>query len=182
MHIVDLAPSLSPSLYKLSKSPRKSKFHLKKWFRKRYLVNFLVVSLISLAFLWQISLHISIHNHRRYIRELLIHGGKRESSDSVNSIIFPDYKDQPKQSSEECSNGSEVSDCCCPRTCDRVHLNKQIANFKSSGLAFTCRKRINYLMSRYGESQRSACVKAVKEYPICGSNCNPDECHLHMKS
>jgi len=64
-------------------------------------------------------------------------------------------------------------DCGCPKTCSYVALSQKAAN-----LGFTCRERIEYLMSTHHNTHEEACFAASNgEVAACGSECNPDLCH-----
>jgi len=69
------------------------------------------------------------------------------------------------------SLSSNLLNCGCPITCDDTALAKRI-----SGLPFTCKERINYLVTRDGVSQSDACSAAAQEN-ACGSECDPDHCN-----
>jgi len=87
----------------------------------------------------------------------------------------------PKQCIEK--NGSVEYDedkdsslnCGCSSTCDAAALAKQ-----ADGLPFSCQERIEYLMTRYGDSQSKACSTAVQG-GACGLECLPDQSRAHRK-
>ena len=69
-------------------------------------------------------------------------------------------------------NSSTTLDCRCPRTCGPAALS-----YKAHELTYTCQDRINYLMTRYHNTQEDACFAAANEaIQACGSECNPDVC------
>jgi len=69
---------------------------------------------------------------------------------------------------------SQVSSCFCRETCTKGILDLEIPDF------FSCRKRINFLMEHYGDSERKACVAVATDIPQCGK-CNPDKCPVEIE-
>merc|ERR1719245_1958244 len=66
----------------------------------------------------------------------------------------------------KCNPGaSEVSDCCCPKTCTDEILDQYVG-------PFTCRERINFLIGNQKKSERSACTATAIQSEIC-EKCNP---------
>jgi len=82
----------------------------------------------------------------------------------------------PGAATQKCPAGNAVTNCCCPQTCSNAILSKSVTpDFK-----FTCRERINYLMSHYNTPEKHACVKTATQYPSCGA-CNPDKCPVPVE-
>jgi hypothetical protein len=65
---------------------------------------------------------------------------------------------------------SNAFTCGCQRTCDTIALLK-----RAPGKQFSCEKRIDFLMSRYGKNEIDACSGAV-ESEFCGKECDPVHC------
>jgi len=77
------------------------------------------------------------------------------------------------------TTGSKVSNCCCPETCNDALLDQAIGPYTKHGSpqgVFTCRMRMNFLMEEYGDSQRDACLQAIRSFPLCGNGCTPGNC------
>ena len=66
-------------------------------------------------------------------------------------------------------------DCGCPHTCDKQALDKRTAKL-------ICKKRIEYLMEKYKDSELEACAAASETTPFadsdlpCEIECHPEHC------
>ena len=114
--------------------------------------------------------------------------GKKQNDDSNNEEINVVIKTTADKSSEskdvnkesisspiqECDATGEVTDCCCPMTCTESIMEKSVG-------MFSCKKRIQWVMTTYALTLRDACVRVAQvEYPqVCGS-CDPDKCPVKV--
>lgn len=65
----------------------------------------------------------------------------------------------------------KTMNCGCVNTCNAAVLTK-----RSRGFPATCKDRIQYLMTRYGNSETEACSTAVQNN-ACGTECDPARCN-----
>ena len=73
----------------------------------------------------------------------------------------------------------QLSDCGCPATCTSSILDLLA---KDSAGTFTCRERMQWVMSNLEYSQVEACSFVSDEFPtICGAGCDPSNCVATMK-
>lgn len=91
--------------------------------------------------------------------------------------LINEVKTFSSKTTQNCPPGS----CCCPQTCTDSILDQEIDHHKKKKGSFTCRDRISFLMGRYGNSEREACINAAKQYSPCGNGCNPETCSIDPK-
>ena len=106
-------------------------------------------------------LALSLFSTTRQLRRITTYRTSEDSSNPVGLVPAFMLMD-PAQ--------SNTIDCGCPDTCDASALAK-----KNTGLPFSCRERIEYLMTRYGSPESKACTVAVQQ-SACGNECSPDHC------
>ena len=71
--------------------------------------------------------------------------------------------------------GGRVSDCGCGSQCAESTLDELATSDSGS---FSCRDRINWLMSQQDKTELEACTIVSDEFPsICGQGCDPETCN-----
>jgi len=84
-------------------------------------------------------------------------------------------KSQSSTTSQKCSASGPVVDCCCPQECNSDILNTTVWRL------LTCKRRVEFLIKKYHNDQREACVKTAEEYPEECGKCNPDKCSIPVE-
>eukprot|EP00979_Chaetoceros_neogracilis_P007860 scaffold1698_cov279-Chaetoceros_neogracile.AAC.19 len=92
-------------------------------------------------------------------------------------VPIPDYYNDNKSTTRHPtpSPPKKEIDCGCPHVCDKQALNKRTAKL-------VCKKRIEFLMEKYNDTERKACAAASETTPFadthlpCEMECHPEYC------
>jgi len=84
-------------------------------------------------------------------------------------------KSQSATTSQKCSASGSVVDCCCPQECNIDILNTKVSGF------ITCKIRAEFLIKKYQNNQRLACVTTAEQYPEECGKCHPDKCPIPVE-
>eukprot|EP00979_Chaetoceros_neogracilis_P016974 scaffold10167_cov275-Chaetoceros_neogracile.AAC.6 len=92
-------------------------------------------------------------------------------------VPIPDYYNDNKSTTRHPtpSPPKKEIDCGCPHVCDKQALNKRTAKL-------VCKKRIEFLMEKYNDTEKKACAAASETTPFadihlpCEMECHPEYC------